>query len=137
MCICTLCSCYLRLYAIGLVVETWNQHLLLFCFAWDAMAVFSFVVIGIVVVKEIQFCVKNSILRLLNYKTKLYWFTLLHLMGGLGVFSVKDSLVYKEMRWKEGERRILQKIKIIRQIIVGYLVELVMERAEVMYVNII
>jgi hypothetical protein len=36
------------------------------------MAVFSFVVIGIVVVKEIQFCVKNSILRLLNYKTKLY-----------------------------------------------------------------
>ena len=33
------------------------------------MAVFSFVVIGIVVVKQLHFCIKNSILRLLNYKT--------------------------------------------------------------------
>jgi hypothetical protein len=45
-----------------------------FCFVLPEMLwlFFSFVVIGIVVVKEIQFCVKNSILRLLNYKTKLY-----------------------------------------------------------------
>lgn len=57
-------------------------------------------------------------------------------MGGGVFFSVKDSSAYNEMRWKEEECRTSQKLKMISQIIVCYVVDFVIETMELKYMNI-